>query len=65
MRRVVVGNDKAGKSCVIFDSDASNLKLDPNRPGGGMIEHWCWLMPANIASDEDQGLPPFNVHPPQ
>ena len=65
MRRVVVGNDTAGRSGVIFDSDASNLKLDLNRPGGGMIEHWCWLMPAKISGDEDQGLPPFNVHPPQ
>ena len=50
MRRIVVGNDTAGKSGVIYDSDARNLKPDPARPGGGMIEHWCWEMPINLSS---------------
>lgn len=65
MRRVVVGNDTDGKSGVIFDSDASNLKPDPNRLGGGMIEHWCWLSPIVVSGNEDKGRPPFNIHPPQ
>ena len=65
MRRVVVGNDTDGKSGVIFDSDASNLKPDPNRFGGGMIEHWCWLSPIVVSGNEDKGRPPFNIHPPQ
>ena len=65
MRRIVVGNDTAGKSGVIYDSDARNLKPDPARPGGGMIEHWCWEMPINLSSREDLGKPPFNIHPPQ
>ena len=64
MRRVVVGNDTDGKSGVIFDSDASNLKPDPNRLGGGMIEHWCWLSPIVVSGNEDKGRPPFNIHPP-
>ena len=65
MRRVVVGNDTDGKSGVIFDSAASNLKTDPNRLGGGMIEHWCWLSPIVVSGNEDKGRPPFNIHPPQ
>ena len=65
MRRVVVGNDTDGKSGVIFDSDASNLKPDPNRLGGGMIEHWCWISPIVVSGIEDKGRPPFNIHPPQ
>lgn len=65
MRRVVVGNDTAGQSGVIYDSDARNLKRDQHRPGGGMIEHWCWEMPINISDTADQGEPPFNIHPPQ
>ena len=55
MRRIVVGNDTAGNSGVIYDSDARNLKPDPARPGGGMIEHWCWEMPIKLSDGEDLG----------
>jgi len=65
MRRVVVGNDGSGRSGVLFDSEAPNKRPDPARPGGGMIEHWCWEVPLDFSCEEDKGLPPFNIHPPQ
>jgi hypothetical protein len=66
MRRVVVGNNQGGQSCVLYDSAAVNLKPDPARPGGGMIEMWCFNnVPVSLAGERDDGLPPFNVHAPQ
>lgn len=66
LRRVVVGNNKEGQSCVLYDSHAPNVRPDKLRPGGGMIEFWCFhAMPVGLAGDRDDGLPPFNMHPPQ
>lgn len=66
MRRVVTGNNPDGRSCVLYDSHAANVKQDPNKPGGGMIEHWCFTnVPVGISGTRDDGQPPFNVHPPQ
>lgn len=66
LRRVVVGNDESGRSCVLYDSHASNVRPDPQRPGGGMTELWCFHeMPVGLAGNRDDGQPPFNMHPPQ
>jgi hypothetical protein len=65
MRRVVVGNNPQNLSCVLFDSDAPNVRPDPARPGGGMVEHWCWGDPIELSKTDDLGLPPFNNSPPQ
>jgi hypothetical protein len=66
MRRVVTGHDAQGRSCVIYDSAAPNLKADPARPGGGMVEFWCWRStPVPLSGNRDDGQPPFNADPPQ
>ncbi len=66
LRRVVVGNDKSGRSCVLYDSHGQNIKPNPALPGAGMTELWCFHeMPVGLAGDRDDGQPPFNVHPPQ
>lgn len=66
MRRVVVGSDARGRSCVLYDSDASNVRPDPARPGGGMTELWHLPeIPVRLAGGRDGGEPPFNLHPPQ
>lgn len=66
LRRVVVGNNKDGQSCVLYDSNAVNIRPDPAKPGGGMTELWCFDdMPVDLSGDRDDGLPPFNIHAPQ
>src|SRR5581483_11724751 len=66
MRRVVTGHDAHGRSCVLFDSAAPNVKPDPARTGGGMTELWCFrAVPVDLTGRRDDGAPPFNNDPPQ
>lgn len=64
MRRVVVGEDGAGRSRVLHDSHASNLRPDPAGRAGGMTEIWCLPeLPVRLADGRDYGTPPFSLHP--
>jgi hypothetical protein len=66
MRRVVTGHNAQGKSCVLYDSAAPNVRADAARPGGGMVEFWCFpSVPVDMAGDRDDGQPPFTHDPPQ
>jgi mannose-6-phosphate isomerase-like protein (cupin superfamily) len=66
VRRVVTGRDGNGKSGVLFDSDAPNVRSNPDRPGSVMTECWCFDgVPIGLAGDRDDGRPPFTFHPPQ
>ena len=66
MRRVVVGEDDAGRSRVVHDGRASNLRPDPAGRAGGMTEMWCLPeLPVRLAEGQDYGTPPFSLHPPQ
>jgi hypothetical protein len=66
MRRVVTGHNAQGKSCVLYDSAALNVRADPARHGGGMIEFWCFAsVPVDMSSNRDDGRPPFTHDPPQ
>jgi hypothetical protein len=65
MRRVVTGNDAQGRSCVLYDSAAPNVRPDVTRRGGGMVEFWCFdAMPVDISGTRDDGQPPFTHDPP-
>lgn len=64
MRRVVVGEDGAGRSRVVHDGHASNLRPDPAGRAGGMTEIWCLPeLPVRLADGRDCGSPPFSLHP--
>jgi hypothetical protein len=66
MRRVVTGHDAQGRSCVLFDSDAPNVKYDNAGRGGGMTEFWrIDSMPTVLGGARDDGQPPFTPDPPQ
>ena len=66
MRRVVVGEDAAGRSRVVQDSHAANVRPDPAGRAGGMTEQWCLPeIPVRLAARHDYGTPPFSLHPPQ
>ena len=62
----MTGTGADGRSRVLFDSAAANLRGNPATPETGMAECWCFdASPAPIAGDADGGLPPFTDHPPQ
>jgi len=66
MRRVVTGHNAQGQSCVLYDSAAPNTRPDAARPGGGMVEFWCFdQVPVPLGGNRDDGRPPFTHDPPQ
>ena len=66
MRRVVTGHNAQGQSCVLYDSAAPNARPDAARPGGGMVEFWCFdQVPVALGGHRDDGQPPFTHDPPQ
>jgi mannose-6-phosphate isomerase-like protein (cupin superfamily) len=65
IRRIVTGNDKEGKSYVIYDSDAPNANPQPNKPGSGMTDIWVYdSCPIDLSGERDDGNLPFNFEPP-
>ncbi len=65
IRRVVTGNDEHGRSGVLFDSAAPNVKTSPFQKGTNMTDIWVFhTCPAVITGDRDDGNLPFNFEPP-
>jgi len=66
IRRVVTGNDAQGRSCVLFDSAAPNVKTSPFQKGTNMTDIWVFhACPAVIAGERDDGNLPFHFEPPR
>ncbi|HZM46894.1 MAG TPA: hypothetical protein VFC14_18900 [Burkholderiales bacterium] len=40
VRRVVIGNDAQGRSCVLFDSAAPNVNANAFKKGTAMTDVW-------------------------
>jgi hypothetical protein len=65
IRRVVTGNDAQGRSCVLFDSAAPNVRVSPYQKGTSMTDIWVFdRCPADISGFRDDGNLPFNFEPP-
>jgi hypothetical protein len=57
LRRIVTGHDAQGRSCVIFDSAAPNIKPRPGSPETYYCEVWTIdSVPADISRNEDDGF---------
>jgi naringenin degradation protein FdeH len=66
IRRVVTGNDAQGRSCVLFDSAAPNVKTSPFQKGTNMTDIWVFhACPAVITGERDDGNLPFHFEPPR
>ena len=66
IRRVVTGNDANGRSRVLFDSAAPNVKTSPFQKGTNMTDIWVFHQcPAVISGERDDGNLPFHFEPPQ
>ncbi len=64
VRRVVTGVDAGGKAVVLFDGDAPNKKVRPQR---GTVSRLLWTThetPADIAGPADRGNVEIGVAPP-
>ena len=65
IRRVVTGNDAAGRSRVLFDSAAPNVHPGAIVRGTCMTDIWVYQQsPAPIAGSRDDGALPFHFEPP-
>jgi len=65
IRRVVTGNDAQGRSRVLFDSAAPNVKTSPFQKGTNMTDIWVFHQcPAVISGERDDGNLPFHFEPP-
>ncbi|HEY4142935.1 MAG TPA: hypothetical protein VGM57_16050 [Pseudolabrys sp.] len=65
IRRIVTGNDAQGRSCVLFDSAAPNVRVSPYQKGTSMTDIWVFdRCPADISGSRDDGNLPFNFEPP-
>jgi len=65
IRRVVTGNDAQGRSGVLFDSAAPNVKTSPFQKGTNMTDIWVFKQcPAPIIGMRDDGNLPFHFEPP-
>ena len=65
IRRVVTYNDEQGRSGVLFDSAAPNVKVSPFQPGTNMTDVWVFdSCPALITGTRDDGNLPFHFEPP-
>lgn len=66
VRRVVTGNDENGRSGILFDSDAPNVKTSPFQKGTNMTDIWVFqTCPAVIHGTRDDGNLPFHFEPPR
>ena len=66
IRRVVTGNDAQGRSCVLFDSAAPNVKTSPFQKGTNMTDIWVFQSVRRVITGErDDGNLPFHFEPPR
>ena len=66
IRRVVTGNDAQGRSRVLFDSAAPNVKASPFQRGTSMTDIWVFQScPALTNGGRDDGNLPFHFEPPR
>jgi mannose-6-phosphate isomerase-like protein (cupin superfamily) len=64
-RRVVTGHNAEGKSCVIFDGTASNVRIPPNEPNVAMTDFWYSdETPASNAGNKDNAVRPLVLQTP-
>ena len=65
IRRVVTGEDKDGRSCVIYDGPAPSVSANQFKKGTGMTDIWLWdKNPVPISGTKDDGDVPFHFEPP-
>lgn len=63
VRRIVTGNDAHGKSVIVSDGPATNVRQSPARPGVVINNLWMTdAMPAKV-SDEDAGAKLVKLEP--
>ena len=65
VRRVLTGHDADGKSAIIADSFAANMKEMPAGSGLAVTELWETRVPADNAGREDAGKRKVRLEPPQ
>ena len=65
VRRVVTGNDKLGRSGVLFDSHAPNVNIGTVAASAGMTDVRVYHQaPAPVSGERDDGNLPFAFDPP-
>jgi mannose-6-phosphate isomerase-like protein (cupin superfamily) len=65
MRRIVTGLDAEGRSTILHDGPAANVRENPGRPGQGQALMWVTeAVPASNAGTHDGADIPFRVLPP-
>jgi hypothetical protein len=65
VRRVLTGHDAAGKSTIIADGFAANMKEMPAGSGLAVTELWETAVPADNAGTQDAGNRKVRLEPPQ
>ena len=66
IRRVVTGNDRQGRSRVLFDSAAPNVNANAFKKGTAMTDIWVFHgCPAPFSGERDDGNLPFHFEPPE
>ena len=66
VRRVVTGHDADGKSIILSDGIASNMKEMPSFPGLALTDLWeTKAAPASNAGDADAAERPIHLEPPK
>jgi len=65
-RRVVTRHDEKGKSCIIFDSYATNVRVPENEPKVAMTDLWySYETPASNDGNADAADREIVLHPPR
>ncbi len=66
VRRVVTGHDQDGKSIVLMDGDAPNVKEMASMPGLALTDLWeTTTAPASNAGNADAAARPVRLEPPR
>jgi quercetin dioxygenase-like cupin family protein len=66
IRRVVTGEDAAGRSHITWDSAAPNVNVGRIAASAGMTDIWVFhTCPAPLAGARDDGNLPFSFEPPE
>ncbi len=65
IRRIVTGEDAAGRSRVLWDTAAPNVNVGTIAPSAGMTDVWVFeTCPAQVRGDRDGGNLRFSFEPP-
>ena len=66
VRRVLTGHDAAGKSVILSDGAATNVKEIPSMPGLALTDLWeTDAAPASNAGGADAAARPVRLEPPR